>query len=209
MRGWDSTQLILWNWLPGPGHTHNQNKPSRAPVPLLPNPHREKQNTLTHPKWLFTWHGNWSSTPYFHFQRKAAVCISFTATVEATGHRAHWTICPLVRSQKRNGQNKTLAGVPLSLSTPWGGWNHPVDSFDMICLNLQNERGHFMGFSRVHSCEIKAQYVLIYQLLSLFSHYLRVKIYSVSNSYYFTTQNTCFNSWCSKRKMFQQWIHLK
>lgn len=27
-------------------------------VPLLPNPHREKQNTMTHLKWLFTWARN-------------------------------------------------------------------------------------------------------------------------------------------------------
>lgn len=145
MRSRDSTQsrsLSSESDCQGPGHTHNQNKPSRAPVPLLPNPHWEKQNTLTHPKWLFTWHSNWSSTPYFHFQRIKQLsvyhlhCLWKLQDTTLTERSVLWAAA-------RKGAYKTK---------PWqecrwarGGWNHPVDSFDMICLNLQNERGPLYG----------------------------------------------------------------
>lgn len=68
-----------------PGQTLCQNRQSRALGLLLPNPHWEKQNNLTHPKWLFTWPRRWMSTLFFFFLNswaKQAAWASFLCPVE-------------------------------------------------------------------------------------------------------------------------------
>lgn len=69
-----------------PGQTLCQNRQSRALGLLLPNPHWEKQNNLTHPKWLFTWPCRWMSTLFFFFffnsWAKQAAWASFLCPVE-------------------------------------------------------------------------------------------------------------------------------
>ncbi len=159
-----------------PGQTHCQNRRSRALGLLLPNPHWEKQNNLTHPKWLFTWPRCWMSTLFFQLQSEAAcvgtsvssvllneallsagIFLYITYTLCAvTGRYTHSMICPLVYSQKKNWQNKTLARVLQGCVMPVRWVETPVFTFDMICLNSLKERGTLQGFSWVLSSEIKA-----------------------------------------------------
>lgn len=54
-----------------PGQTRCQNKTITCSG-LATNPRWEKQNNLTHPKWLFTWPRRWMSTLFFQPESKAA-----------------------------------------------------------------------------------------------------------------------------------------
>lgn len=65
-----------------------------------------------------------------------------------TGRYTHWMICPLVCGQKKNWQNKNSGRNAAGLcgASVWGGWKHPVYTFDMICLNSQNERSTLWDF---------------------------------------------------------------
>lgn len=127
-----------------PGQTLCQNRPSRALSLLLPNPHWEKQNNLTHPKWLFTWPRCWMSTLFFKLQSTAvcvgtfplacwirlhsllvSFCISLTLSVQLL--HTHWTVCHLVHSQKKEltKQNSGRSAAGLCDASVWGGWKHP------------------------------------------------------------------------------------
>lgn len=54
-----------------PGQTLCQNRTITCSG-LATNPRWEKQNNLTHPKWLFTWPRRWMSTLFFQPESKAA-----------------------------------------------------------------------------------------------------------------------------------------
>lgn len=157
-----------------PGQTHCQNRRSRALDLLLPNPHWEKQNNLTHPKWLFTWPRRWMSTLFFYDSRvkqpawalaglvllneallSAHIFLYITYTLHS--YWTHWIICPLVNSQKKELTKLWQECCRLLLWCQRLRWvETPVYTFEMICLNSLNERGTLLGFSWVLSSEIKA-----------------------------------------------------
>lgn len=124
---------------------------------LLPTSLREKQNTLTHPEWLFTWPSLDVSSVFLPAERGHLTALScwmmhYSLPVSLTlcvvsGHHTPWMIHPLVCSQKENRQNKPLAGGSCSVWCQRLRWaKTPEYTYDLFCLNLLNKRSTCWDF---------------------------------------------------------------
>lgn len=138
-----------------PGQTRCQNRRSRALGLLLLNPRWGKQNNLTHPKWLFTWPRRWMSTFDSRVKQSAwapmgaLACWMILYSLLLPFHRSlklFHCLSPGPKPKKETDKTNLWQECCGAVRCQCLRWvETPVYTFDMICLNSLNERGHFTG----------------------------------------------------------------
>jgi len=116
-------------------------KQSRALGLLLPNPQWEKQNNLTHPKWLFTWPRCWMSTysrvkqhvwaPLSRWMRLYTVLLSFCMSLKLSvqlldSTLTEWSVLWPTARTRTDKTGRLAAG--LCDASVWVGWNQRIHS---------------------------------------------------------------------------------